>query len=708
LDIARAKEYPDYRYADNYKLFGWMEDMLYTYLTSFRRPALAPGESLWFVSKGIDYSFEIIFNGEVVHTQEGMFTPVEIDLTERLKDDNLLQVVVIPAPKKHPSPEDRTQASHVCKPPVSYTWDWHPRLVPSGIWDDTFLEVRHRSRIVDVRMDYTLSDDFSNADLRVGVDVAGAEGMNFHWRLLDAHGNVAAETSGSATPEPVIEHTLRNPHLWWCHDHGTPYLYTSEFVLEDGDGRELDRRQQQVGFRRVRLVMNEGAWDEPKGFPKSRSAAPAQIELNGRRVFAKGSNWVCPELFPGTVTEERYRELVEMAVSANFNILRLWGGCGPAKDSFYEICDRMGVLVWSEFPLACNKYPDDEHYLSILRQEAVSIIERLRRHPCIAIWSGGNELFNNWSGMDDQSLPLRLLGSLCYELDRNTPFIPTSPLNGMGHGHYVFRSEGREVFEAMNNSHFTAYPEFGIPGISPREVLEACIPPEELFPARPGTAWESHHAFGAWDGAVKTWLCPDLLEEYMGPAHDLDELIAQSSYLQSIGYKAVFEEARRQKPYCSMALNWCFNEPWPAAANNSLVAYPAVPKPALQAVAASCRPVCTSARLGKLVWSEGEYFEAELWLLNDTHKEVESMKITAVLECGSRSENVLEWDCSGAAPETNTAGPTARIRLPLWDEDRFTLHLRVEGRPQYDSSYELLYRRARQKREGTAAMNVTG
>jgi beta-mannosidase len=94
-------------------------------------------------------------------------------------------------------------------------------------------------------------------------------------------------------------------------------LYTSRYRLLDAQGKELECVEQQIGFRRIRLVMNEGAWSEPKGFPKTRSAAPAQIELNGRRIFAKGSNWVCPELFPGTVGEERCKELIDIAVATN-------------------------------------------------------------------------------------------------------------------------------------------------------------------------------------------------------------------------------------------------------------------------------------------------------------------------------------------------------------------------------------------------------
>jgi beta-mannosidase len=135
------------------------------------------------------------------------------------------------------------------------------------------------------------------------------------------------------------------------------------------------------------------------------------------------------------------------------------------KDSFFELCDQMGIMVWQEFPLACNDYPDDPSYLSVLRKEATSIVKRLHNHPCLVIWSGGNELFNSWSGMNDQSLALRWLNSICLGYSPEIPFIPTSPLMGVGHGHYIFydKNKDEDVFQMMNRSHYTALTEYGMP-----------------------------------------------------------------------------------------------------------------------------------------------------------------------------------------------------------------------------------------------------
>lgn len=708
LDIAASLNYPPYEFSDNYKQWSWMEDKFYTYKTRFKKPALREGDRLYFVSKGIDYQFEIYLNDQKVFEQEGMFTRVDVDLTGRLQADNELRILIHPVPKRHPSPVDRSQAAHVVKPPVSYGWDWHPRLVPLGIWDETGLEIRPAAFVNDVHVQYRLSPGFDKAFITLNVEGKNLKGIKYRWRLSDGKGRTVLEQEGAFDGDVFSRSgiVLDQPELWWPHDHGTPRLYASTLVLTDGAGSVWQDVRQKVGFRSVKLVMNEGAWDKPDDFPKGRSVPPAQFEVNGRRIFAKGTNWVNPEIFPGTITEERYRGLLEMAVDLNFNLLRVWGGGIVNKEAFFDICDEMGLMVWQEFPLACNNYPDDARYLSVLKREAASIIRRVRKHPCLALWCGGNELFNNWSGMTDQSLALRLLDSLCLQMDPHTPYNPTSPVMGMAHGNYVFRYlNGSEVYENMNKARYTAYTEFGMPGISPLDVLKKIIPENEMFPPRPGTAWQEHHAFGAWVG--DTWLTPSTLEFYFGKPSDIEDIIFQSQWLQCEGYKAIYEEARRQKPYCAMALNWCYNEPWPAAVNNSLIAYPNVKKPAYEAVRKACRPVCASARIRKFAWNEGEFFTTDLFLLNDSFDRIEAGKMIVFLEAGGRKTEILRWDIPEAEANANVAGPTPRFRLPHWDADRFTLIVEVQGKPEYDSSYTLLYKPLKRRRgAGTPTLNV--
>ena len=180
----------------------------------------------------------------------------------------------------------------------------------------------------------------------------------------------------------------------------------------------------------------------------------------------------------------------------------------------------------------------------------------------------------------------------------------------------------------------------------------------------------------------------DVLEMYFGKQSSLEEVVENSSWLQCEGYKAAFEEMRRQWPHCSMALNWCYNEPWITAANNSIVEYPARPKPAYEAVKAALRPTLFSARIAKFSWREGETFEAELWLLNDKPERAYG-KVKAVLQIGDRTLDLLEWTAEADAG-LNTQGPTVRLVLPHADTDRITLILLAENGTE--SRYTLQYK----------------
>jgi beta-mannosidase len=483
-----------------------------------------------------------------------------------------------------------------------------------------------------------------------------------------------------------MQATLPQPRLWWPNGQGEPYLYTSRVDLYGIDGVLLDTRKAKVGFRTVELVIHDGGW-AGMALPSTRNNPPITLEVNGRKIFAKGSNWLCPDIFPGRVTGETYRELVTLAAEAHFNLLRTWGGAAIGKRAFFDTCDELGILVWQEFPLACNNYVGTPPYLQVLDAESRSIVKRLRRHPSVAFWCGGNELFNNWSCMTEQSLALRLLNRNCYELDPGRPFIMTSPLEGMSHGHYLFKDGGgEEVFQIMPRMNSTAYTEFGCSGPSPAAYIRSFIPEGELFPPQNGGAWKAHHGYGAWDGHITSWLAPEIIESYFGPSHTLEELCERGQLLQNEGYKCIYEEARRQKPRCSMALNWCYNEPWPTAAGNSLLNWPIKPKPSYYAVKASCRPVLASLQIPKFQWKAGEVFNPVLWLLNDSQEEIESGTITVYLN----GTEIFTWKNPPGAGNGNLKGPMLNYILPPQNAERMTLAVKAAGRGEWDSEYVLL------------------
>ncbi|WP_160150045.1 glycoside hydrolase family 2 protein [Parabacteroides sp. Marseille-P3160] len=699
LDIMKAEKYRQpWYWGDNVKQFDWMEDVYFTYKTDFKKPDLNNGQHLYFFSKGIDYQFKIILNGQTIWEQEGMFSYVDIDLTDHLNENNELKIIIFPVPDLGFSFDEspslyRRNARQSAKPAVSYGWDWHPRLVTRGIWDDTRLVVRNPIRISDLFINYDLNNKLDNVFINANITGIGLEDCSYKWSLIDPEGKVVLTKEGIFSSNiQKIDVEIKDPVLWWPSGYGDPNMYQSKMCLIDKSHKVIEEYGSKIGFRQIKLVMNEGEWDRHIPLPVTRNRAPACLEVNNIRIFAKGTNWVHPEVFVGTITHERYLEQILLAKNANFNILRVWGGGIVNKESFFNICDEQGILVWQEFPLACNYYPNEPKYLNVLKQEARSIVERGRNHPCLAIWSGGNELFNSWSGMTEQSFALRLLNSICYELDPKTPFIYTSPAYGMGHGHYLLydKETNEEVFQWMPEANKTAYTEFGVPGVSNLNVLKSFIPEKELFPPKSGTTWEIHHAMGAW--REDSWLEMPTLEKYFGTIKSLEELVQYSQLIQCEGLKYIYEEARRQKPYCSMALNWCYQEPWPSAVNNSIINWPNEVKPAYYHVANACRSILASIRIPKFEWKEGENFACDLFMLNDSYKKVGKSKIKVSMQYDGNVLEILSWNFPGTENFKNLQGPTANISIPKMKSNLFSIHIEVKGHSEFNSSYILLYK----------------
>lgn len=669
LDYANANGWGDVSYMDNCTKFEALEDLYWIYRCEldFERKS---GERVFFVTHGIEYEYDVILNGEKLLHHIGMFTKVEKDITDLLSDTNTLEVLIYPHPKREGAAVCRDQADQSAKPAVEYGWDWHPRLLVSGLWDECYIETRDTYSITDVKTSYTLNADLTKAEVEFDITCD-----------KDTEIEVTSPDGKCVYKGKDPKFTLDNIMLWWCNGQGEPNLYKWKV------SNEKHTAEGHIGFKRVKLVMTKENWRTEANFPKSRAVPPVNVELNGRIVFAKGANWVNPEIFSGTIDEARYRVMLVLAKEANMNMLRSWGGAIVNKEAFFNICDELGIMVWQEFPLACNNYKGTDEYLAVLEQEATAIIKRVSQHVSLTLWCGGNELFNSWSGMTDQSLALRLLNKLCYEYDRNTPFIATAPLMGMGHGYYRFYDMGKKesVFEIFGNSDCTAYSEFGVPSITEMKYLKEIFDEDTLRNPCENSPWELHHAFQAWGASA--WMSLDIIDEIFGEQEKLEDYIDRSTVLQCEGYKFIFEEARRQRPVCAMALNWCYNEPWVVASGNSLITYPNHPKKSYYAVQKSLSPVLPSARFEHFQFKGGDLLRAELFLLNDSTEAVSDV-IEAYIEIDGKTEQIGTWD-TGIAPEnTNKRGIVLQYTLPVVDDSQL-IKVTLKGKTN-ENEYQLM------------------
>ena len=163
-----------------------------------------------------------------------------------------------------------------------------------------------------------------------------------------------------------------------------------------------------------------------------------------------------------------------------------------------------------------------------------------------------------------------------------------------------------------------------------------------------------------------------------------------SSWLQCEGYKATFEEGRRQWPHCSMIINWCYNEPWITAAGNSLIGYPDLKKPAYYAVKNSLSPVLATARIPKFTWHDNEKISFELWFHNDNPFEV-SDTVNVEIELAGTTYELLTWNVGKLPANSNKQGPTVNFILPANNGAKEVIVRLLTESKNADNRYRLLY-----------------
>jgi beta-mannosidase len=404
----------------------WISNKEWGYVKDFDAPEAARGKRVRLRFEGVDYFADYYFNGEHLGESGNLFIPIEFDVTDKIKfgEPNRLIVILHPAPPEQ-AQMGRTSKVWTMKPRFAYQWDFSTTLVPIGIWQDVKLLVNDDSRLTDFWVRAIPSDDFKKGLARVEVEIESAS---------EAKAEVSVELSfggkqvGAAQRQLELEpgsNTVRfnirvaDIQLWWPNGCGEQNLYEGSVALKDTSGKVIDERTVTFGFKRVRLIPNQGVPED---------SHPFSLEVNGRRTFVKGWNWVPIDHMYGGVPDAKYERLLTLVRDANCNLIRIWGGGLIEKEVFYSACDKLGLMVWQEFTLsssANDSLPSTKpEYVNMLREAAKKIVPLRRNHASHSIWCGGNEL--KWTGKEDAAMSA--MHKVCASLDPDKPFLPTSPL----------------------------------------------------------------------------------------------------------------------------------------------------------------------------------------------------------------------------------------------------------------------------------------
>ncbi|MGW1343987.1 glycoside hydrolase family 2 protein [Kribbella sp. NPDC002412] len=605
-DLWQAGAVPDPYVGLNTRAIEWVADRHWVYRHEFTLEPPEPGQQAWLCLDGVDHSGIVFLDGREVGRVDGMFVAARFDVTALLAAarDHLLVVVVEPAPVSEPQ-VGHTSKVLVHKSRMTYGWDFCPRLVHQGIWQSVYVDLTGPDRITDVAVSTELSGDAA----LVTFDVPGCDLVEL--TLSDADGTVVA----------VGNHTLvvDEPRLWSPNGHGEAYLYRLAIVARSG-GLVSDRRELDIGLRTLGFHRAHGATED---------AAPYGISVNGRQIFAKGWNWVPLDLSYGVPRPERLRHLLDLAVDAGVNLLRVWGGGLIETPEFYAECDRRGLLVWQEFSQSSSGIEStpaaDPSFEAMMRAQAEEIVPRLRHHPSLAIWGGGNELqAGEGEPLDDRTPVLAALADVVRRLDPERLWLSTSPtgpafLNRLDliraapddqhdvHGPWEHQGL-RDHYALYDAGSAHLLSEFGVEGMTMPHTL-ACVVPEHerRLPTRGRPVWDH---LGRW------WNNESLVQaSFGGGIEDLRTLGLASQFLQRDGLSYAVEAHRRRTPRCVGTLPWQFNEPYPNAWCTSAITHAGEPKPAYYGVAAAYRPVLVGAVCARQSWSGHAEVTLPLWAL---------------------------------------------------------------------------------------------
>ena len=632
-DILFARgEIPDPHVGRNAAECTWVARKDWAYLCRFPTSS-SQGGPMRLRFEGLDTLAEVFVNGRPVGSFDNMHRHYTVEITGVVRpagQENVLLVVFRSPTQFMESLQKRLEPlGRVSKAQYFRKWgDWgsylgaRPSFVRVGIFADVVLETLAPAWLEDVWVRPVLAEDLQSATLRVRIESAGGKGT-VHWTLTDPQGRPVTQGESPVAWIAELVIPVENPQLWWPWTHGRPDLYRLDVSLRQ-DGREIDRREVAFGIRRIQAVPAD-----PKTGQKR-----FRFDINGQPIFLMGGDWVQVEGMSARWDAQRASRLLDMAGQARMNVLRVWGGGYVPPRHFHDECDRRGILVWQDFIFNYGMPPAGlPEFDENCRQEITDIVRRLRNHPCILLWCGGNENHMGWDfgygGMPTQGRQLfeELIPGICSQLDPDRYYHPSSPFGGAV-PNWPLEGDWHD-YSTLTFTPHASVPTFAsevgrasAPGIT---SMRKFMSPEDLWPSgydpairKPGQPawpemWQYRSVDGSWDKVAH-------VEEFCDPAsaEDLVRVLgtAHGEYLQrrvERQRRGVSDGQPDGSRRCWGNIIWRLNDAWPIL-YWSAIDYYLQPKIAYYFIRRAYQPV--------LVSFERTAEDIHVWVINDSTKPI--------------------------------------------------------------------------------------
>ncbi|UTV38432.1 glycoside hydrolase family 2 protein [Ensifer adhaerens] len=469
----------------------------------------------------------------------------------------------------HPGNSPIANGNMLRKPQCHFGWDWNLAIAPLGVYGEIALCRLEIARIEHVTSKQVWLEDGS-VDLVVTLTLF-ADGPGIvpvHFSLDEDRERLDCAVGKGETR---ITHvfTVSEPKRWWPAGSGEQDL--SRLTVEVPQ----EQVTRQIGFRTAELLTD-----------KDEAGSRFAFRVNGREIFCKGANWIPADALASRVTREGVEDLLTSAVDANMNMIRVWGGGFYEPDWFYDLCDRLGLMVWQDFMFACNLYPSTPDFLENVAAEVDYQAKRLSSHPSIAVWCGDNELVGALTWFDeprkDRDRYLvsydRLNRTIEVALKAALPeaiWWPSSPASGYldfgdawhadgsGDMHYWSVWHENKSFDNYRTVRPRFCSEFGFQSYTSMPVIRQFAAEKDLNIASP--VIESHQKnVGGNERIAGTMF------RYFRFPKDFPAFVYLSQVQQGLAIRTAVDYWRSLKPHCMGTLYWQLNDTWPVASWSSL------------------------------------------------------------------------------------------------------------------------------------------
>ena len=576
---------PDPMVGRNEAAVQWVGEAAWQISRSF---TLAPGAAAgrWAVLEleFVDTFAEVVLNGTSVARLESSFIRHRIDVTDALVEGvNSLSIRFSPAgaeatarAARQPFPipwsvnnNKVPDLNMIRKAQCHGGWDWGPVLMVTGIYAEPILHLYEAARIesVQIRQRHA-ADGCVTAIAEVELAAPGAARVPLRFSL-DGHEVSTVVAIENGATKAVLELEIGKPALWWPAGHGAQPLFDAVVSIP---GDSVTRR---IGFRTLEVVTE-----------KDEAGASMIFRVNGIDIFAKGANWIPADALPAKITPGRIRALLEAAVEANMNMIRVWGGGFYEFDAFYDLCDELGLLVWQDMMFSCSQYPSTPEFLAGVDAELRYQIKRLSSRPSIALWCGDNEVVGSltWYELSRNNRDRylvnydrlnRVIDRAVIETDPDRRFWPSSPCNGdLDYGD-AWHDDGSgdmhfwDVWHSNKNfeHYYTVKPrfcsEFGFQSFPSMTGIRAFAEPVSWNATAP--VMEFHQRDLAGNSRII-----DTMARYFRVPSGFEPFVYLSQLQQALAIETAVRYWRSMKPHSMGALYWQLNDVWPAVSWSSI------------------------------------------------------------------------------------------------------------------------------------------